>query len=93
MAWCWQTPRAFSWVKIYAIIWRHLATISQYIASQFFMHLSIVMSPIIAKLCFASSFIPDLEANFMVTEFTTRDIKYYWWSLFSQTFKWLWLVS
>ena len=53
------------------------------------MHFAIVMSPIIAKFCFASSFVPDLEANFMVTGFPTRDKKYYWWSLFSQTFKWL----
>ena len=36
MAWCWQTPRGFSWAKIYAIIWRDQATISQYIAIQFF---------------------------------------------------------
>ena len=92
MARCWQTPRGFSWAKIYAIIWRHQATISQYIAIQFFVHFAIVMSPIIAKFCFASSFEPDPEANFMVTWFTTRDKKYYWWSLFSQTFKWL-LVS
>ena len=41
-----------------------------------FMHFAIVMSPIIAKFCFASSFVPDLEANFMVTGFTTRDKKY-----------------
>ena len=65
MAWCWQTPRAFSWAKIYTIIWGQQATISQYIAIQFFMHFAIVMSPIIAKLYFASSFVPDLEANFM----------------------------
>ena len=52
MALCWQTQRAFSWAKIYAIIWRHYATISQYIAIQFFMHFTIVMSPIIAKFCF-----------------------------------------
>ena len=57
MAWCWQTPRAFSWAKIYTIIWGQQATISQYIAIQFFMHFAIVMSPI--------SFVPDLEANFM----------------------------
>ena len=41
-----------------------------------------VMSPIIAKFCFASSLsyiymiIPDFEAIFMVTGFTTRDKKY-----------------
>ena len=45
MAWCWQTPRAFSWAKIYVITWRHSATMSQYIAIQFFMHFAIVMSP------------------------------------------------
>ena len=39
------------------------------------MHIAIVMSPIIAKLCFWSSIVPDLEANFMVTGFTTRDKK------------------
>ena len=33
------------------------------------------MSPIIAKFCFAISFVPDLEANFMVTGFTARDKK------------------
>ena len=37
------------------------------------MHFAIVMSPIIAKFCFAVSFVPDIEANFMVTGFTTRD--------------------
>ena len=37
------------------------------------MHFTIVMFPIIAKFCFASSTEPDFEANFMVTEFTTRD--------------------
>ena len=92
MAWCWQTPRGLSLVKIYAIIRRHQTTISQYIAIQFFVHFAIVMSPIIAKFCLASSFEPDLEANFMVAWFTTRDKKYYWWLLFSQTFNWL-LVS
>ena len=49
MALCWQTPRGFSLAKIYAIIWRHQATISQYIAIQFFVHFAIFMSPIIAK--------------------------------------------
>ena len=39
------------------------------------MHFAIVMSPIMAKFCFASSFVPDLEANFMVTGFTNRDKK------------------
>ena len=62
--------------KIYTIIWRHYATMSQYIAIQFFMNFACVMSPTIAKFCFASSFVPDLEANFMVTGFTTRDKKY-----------------
>ena len=32
------------------------------------MHFAIVMSPIIAKFCVASSFVPDLEANFMVQD-------------------------
>ena len=40
------------------------------------MHFAIVISPIMAKFCFASSFVPDIEANFMVTWFTTRDKKY-----------------
>ena len=51
------------------------------------MHFAIVRSSIIAKFCFASSFAPDIEANFMVTGLTARDKKYYW-----QTLKWL-LVS
>ena len=50
MTWCWQTPRGFSWAKICVIIWRHQATISQYIAIQFFVHFAIVMPPIIASL-------------------------------------------
>ena len=41
------------------------------------MHFVIVMSPIVAKFCFANSFVPDLDVNFMVTGFTTRDKKYY----------------
>ena len=49
---------------------------SQYIAIQFFMHFASVMFPIIAKFCFASSLYQNLEANFMVTGFTTRDKKY-----------------
>ena len=36
------------------------------------MHIAIVMSPIIAKFCFWSSIVPDLEANFMVTGFTAE---------------------
>ena len=61
MAWYWQTPRAFSWAKIYGIIWRHWATMSQYIAIQFFMHFASVMSPIIARFCFASSLYQTLK--------------------------------
>ena len=61
--------------KIYAIVWRHWATISQYIEIQFSMHFAIVMFPIIAKFCFTSSSVPDLESNFMVRAFTTRDNK------------------
>ena len=57
-----------------------------------FMHFAIVMFPIIANFCFASSFVPDLEANVMVTRFTTRVKNYCWWSPLSLTFKWL-LVS
>ena len=49
---------------------------SQYIAIQFFMHFASVMSPIIAKFCFAKFIVPDLEVNFMVKRFTTRDKKY-----------------
>ena len=35
------------------------------------MHFAIVMSPIIAKFCATSSFVPDLEAKFMETGFTS----------------------
>ena len=49
---------------------------SQYIAIQFFMHFASVMSPITAKFCFCKFIVPDLEATFMVTGFTTRDKKY-----------------
>ena len=70
MAWCWQTPRAFSWAKIYAIIWRHQATITVLCALPqcYVSHHS--------KIPFCKFIVPDLEANFMVTGFTTRDKKY-----------------
>ena len=49
---------------------------SQYIAIQFFMHFASVMSAVIAKFLFCKFIVPDLEANFMVTGFTTRDKEY-----------------
>ena len=76
MAWCWQTPRAFSWAKIYTIIWCHQARMSQYTAIQFFYALRQCYVSHHSKILFCKFIVPDLEANFMVTGFTTRDKKY-----------------
>ena len=48
---------------------------SQYIAIQFFMHFASDVSHH-SKILFCKFIVPDLEANFMVTGFTTTDKKY-----------------
>ena len=50
---------------------------------------TIVLVHIMAKFyCFSSSFVPDLEANFVVPELTTRDKEHCWWSLLTINHDW-----
>ena len=52
------------------------------IITQFFLHFTIVLVSIKKTFyCFSSSVVPSLEANFVVSELTTRDKEHCWRSL------------
>ena len=56
--------------------------ITKSIIFQFFIHLaSFVVAILVKFLHFASPFVPNLEAESMVPELTTRDCEHSWWYL------------